>query len=178
MPVAEERACGALPLAVLLDEGLERAQQLVAVLAAAVLERAEHAVAEEAQGVVVLQREQELERAEIAVRGHVRAGVAVPRRQRRRLERTARLVEAAPERRRRSDAAGCRARIAVPFRQRLARPPGQLDRIEIRRVDDGAQQPLTRSHERAVTGGRDRAVEIGLGGARIGDRIYEDGGAR
>src|SRR5688500_17530313 len=56
MPVAVELARGALPLAVLLDERLERADQLVAVLAAPVLERPEHAVAVEAQGVVVLER--------------------------------------------------------------------------------------------------------------------------
>src|SRR4051794_29931632 len=62
--VAEQLARGALPLAVLLDEHLERAQQLVAVVAvAAVLERAEDAVAVEPQRVVVLEREQELRRA-------------------------------------------------------------------------------------------------------------------
>src|SRR3954464_14210283 len=116
MPVAEELACGALPLAVLLDEALERAQQLVAVLAAAVLERAEHAVAEEAEGVVVLQREEQLERAEVAVGRHVPVAVAVRRRQRRRLERAARLVEVAPQSRRGRHAAGGRAKVgAVPF---------------------------------------------------------------
>src|SRR3954464_8176728 len=96
MPVAEELACGALPLAVLLDEDLERAQQLVAVLAAAVLERAEHAVAEEAQGVVVLEREQELEGAEVAVGGDVTPALPIAVRwcERRGLQCTARLVEA------------------------------------------------------------------------------------
>src|SRR3954468_17135876 len=79
VPVAEQLARRALPLAVLVDEDLERAQELVAVVAAAVLERAEHAVAEEAQRVVVLKREQQLERAEVAVRRDMRAGVAVRR---------------------------------------------------------------------------------------------------
>src|SRR3954463_6521370 len=56
MPVAVELARGALPLAVLLDERLQRADQLVTVLAARVLERAEHAVAVEPQRVIVLER--------------------------------------------------------------------------------------------------------------------------
>src|SRR3954464_3627821 len=114
MPVAEELACGALPLAVLLDEALERAQQLVAVLAAAVLERAEHAVAEEAEGVVVLERQQQLEGAEVAVRRDVLGCIAVRSRQRCRLERAARLVEAAPQPSGRGDAARGRAQVAVP----------------------------------------------------------------
>src|SRR3954447_5660896 len=47
VPGAEELRGGTLPLAVLLDEGLERAEQLVAVVAAAVLERSEEIVAVE-----------------------------------------------------------------------------------------------------------------------------------
>src|SRR4051794_1849018 len=95
MPVAVELARRALPLAVLLDERLERADQLVTVLAARVLERAEHAVAVQPQRVVVLERQQELERAEVAIGGHGRRRAV---RERGRLERTARLVERAPER--------------------------------------------------------------------------------
>src|ERR1700733_3273851 len=59
MAVAEDLAGGLLPLAVLLDEGLQRAQQLAAVLLVARLDRAEHAVAVEAERVVVLAREQQ-----------------------------------------------------------------------------------------------------------------------
>src|SRR5918995_5796883 len=77
MPVAVKLACRPLPLAVLLDERLERADQLVAVLAGRVLERAQHAVAVEPQRVVILQRQQQLERAQVPVRGH-RRPVAVP----------------------------------------------------------------------------------------------------
>src|SRR5436190_5675940 len=101
MPVAEELARRPLPLAVLLDDHLERAQQLVAVLAAAVLERAEHAVAEEAQRLVVLQRQQQLERAEVAIGRDVLARIPVRWRERRRLECAAGLVEAAAKRGRR-----------------------------------------------------------------------------
>src|SRR3954466_7773390 len=160
MPVAEELARGALPLAVLLDEDLERAQQLVAVLAAAVLERPEHAVAEEAKRVVVLQREEQLERAEVAVRRDVRVPVAVRRRERGRLERTAGLVEAAPERGRRRHATRGGARIAVPLDEGFARLPRQLDGVEVRRVYHRAQKPVARRHERPVAGRRDRTVEV------------------
>ena len=73
MAVAVELARRPLPLAVLLDERLERADQLVAVLAGRVLERAEHAVAVEPQRLVVLQRQQQLERAQVAVGGDLRA---------------------------------------------------------------------------------------------------------
>ena len=47
VPVAVELARGALPVPVLLDERLERAQQLVAVVALGVLDRVEDAVAVE-----------------------------------------------------------------------------------------------------------------------------------
>src|SRR4051812_10409350 len=64
--VAEQAPRGGLPLAVALDERLERAHQLAAVVALAVLDRAEQRLAEEAQRVAVLQRQQQLEGAEIA----------------------------------------------------------------------------------------------------------------
>ena len=63
----------ALPLAVLLDERLERAHQLAAVVALAVLDRAEDRVAEQPQRLVVLQREQQLEGAR--GRGRWRPGI-------------------------------------------------------------------------------------------------------
>src|SRR4029077_20377930 len=75
--VAVEPPRGGLPLAVALDECLERAHELAAVVALAVLDRAEQRLAEQAQGVGVLQREQELERAQIAVRRHGAANGAV-----------------------------------------------------------------------------------------------------
>src|SRR5919204_4161685 len=69
---------GALPLAVLLDEGLERAHELAAVVALAVLDGPEDRVAEQPQSVVVLEGEQELEGAEVPVgRGAVGAGAVV-----------------------------------------------------------------------------------------------------
>ena len=70
--VAEQLPRRPLPLAVLLDEGLQRADQLVAVLAAALLERAQHALAVERQRLVVLEGQQQLEGAEVAVGGHRR----------------------------------------------------------------------------------------------------------
>src|SRR4051812_37290381 len=141
MPVAEELARGALPLPVLLYEHLERAQELVAVFAAAVLERPEHAVAEEPQRVVVLERQEELERAEVAVGGDVRVAVPVRWwRERRGLERAARLVEAPPQRRRGRDPARRRARVAVALRDRLARPAGEVHGVEVGRIHHRAQQ--------------------------------------
>src|SRR6185295_15641844 len=77
--VAVEPARGRLPLAVALDEGLERAHELAAVVALAVLDRAEQRLAEQPQRVGILQREQELERAEVAVGGDGAAAVAVAR---------------------------------------------------------------------------------------------------
>jgi len=52
--MAEELPGGALPLPVLLDESLERAQELVAVIPLAVFERAQQVVAVKAQRVLVL----------------------------------------------------------------------------------------------------------------------------
>ena len=54
-----------LPVAVLLQERLQRAQQLVAVFALAVRDRPQHAVAVDAQRIVVLDREQEPERTQV-----------------------------------------------------------------------------------------------------------------
>src|SRR4051794_3721578 len=150
MPMAEELARGALPLAVLLDEDLERAQELVAVLAAAVLERAEHAVAEETQGIVVLKGEEQLERAQVAVGRDVAGAVAVRLAEGDRLQGAARLVEAAPKRGRRRDPACGRAWIAVPFHEGLASLGGELQRLEVVRVDHRAQKALARSDQGAV----------------------------
>src|SRR5207248_2430726 len=65
VPVAVQLARGALPLPVALDEGLQRAHQLAAVGPLVVLDRGEDRVAEQAQGVFVLQREQQLEGPEV-----------------------------------------------------------------------------------------------------------------
>src|SRR3954469_17853168 len=66
--VAVEPPGSGLPLAVALDERLERAHQLAAVVALAVLDRAEQRLAEQPQRVGVLEGEQQLERGEVAVR--------------------------------------------------------------------------------------------------------------
>src|SRR5882762_4213595 len=58
----------ALPLPVALDERLQRAHQLVAVVAVGGLDRAEDGVAEEPERIVVLEGEQQLEGAELAIR--------------------------------------------------------------------------------------------------------------
>src|SRR3954447_16518676 len=100
VPVAVELPGRLLPLAVALDEGLERAHQLAPVGALALLDRRQDRVAEEPQGVVVLEREQQLERAEIAVGRQPGRWGAVPvaaDRELACLERAARLVEGAPQ---------------------------------------------------------------------------------
>src|SRR5215218_4425013 len=96
--VAVQAPGGGLPLPVALDEGLERAHELAAVVALAVRDRPEQRLAEQPQRVGVLQREQQLEGAEVAVGRHAgglaaRRAVAVGRRaELARLERAARLV--------------------------------------------------------------------------------------
>src|SRR5439155_7402036 len=102
--VAVQALGGALPLTVALDERLERAHELFAVVPVAVVDRAQDGVAEQSQRGVVLQREQQLEGAELAVgRQTARrprdplavAAVAVAPRRRREptgLERAARLA--------------------------------------------------------------------------------------
>ena len=126
--VTEERLRRPLPLPVALDEGLERAHQLAAVGALGVLDRREDRVAEQPQRVVVLQREQQLEGAEVAVGGQRAAPVAVAvDGQRARLQRAARLVEAAPQLGRRDAAAGAR-------RERAGRPRAPRARACARRA--------------------------------------------
>ena len=137
--VAVELAGRALPVAVVLDERLQRAQQLAAVLALGALDRLQEAVAVEAQRVVVLEREQQGEGAEVAVRGDV-GGVAVG--ERGRLERAAGLVEGAAQR---ADAGGAAGRGADPVAagaagERRARAARGADRLGGGRVDDRAEQ--------------------------------------
>src|SRR3954454_21933400 len=62
VPVAVQAPGGRLPLPVALDERLERAHQLAAVVPLARLDRTEQRLAEQPQRVGVLQRQQELER--------------------------------------------------------------------------------------------------------------------
>src|SRR3954447_26234150 len=66
--VAVQAPRGGLPLPVALDEGLERAHELAAVVALAVLDRPEQRLAEQAQRVGVLRGEQQLEGAQVAER--------------------------------------------------------------------------------------------------------------
>src|SRR5271166_2849551 len=98
VPVAVEGGRRALPMAVLLDEHVERAQQLLSVVALPFLDRPEHGSAVGAERVVVLQREQQLEGSEVLVGGDLgRLAVA----QAHRLQRAAGLVEGHPQRVRR-----------------------------------------------------------------------------
>src|SRR5271169_2759307 len=69
VPVAVQRIGRLLPVPVVLDEHVQRAHELLAVLPLALLDRTEHAAAVGVERVVVLQREQELEGAEILVGG-------------------------------------------------------------------------------------------------------------
>src|SRR6202012_5255723 len=108
--VAVDLARGALPLTVLLDERLQRAQQLPAVLLVALLDRAEHAVAVEAERVVVLNREQQGEGAEVPPGGDLGSGAVG---EGGRFERAARLVEGVAQGLRRGGAAGRGANRAV-----------------------------------------------------------------
>src|SRR6476620_6345724 len=101
--VAVDLAGRPLPLAVLLDEGLQRSQQLAAVLRVAALDRAEHAVAVEVERVVVLNREQQGEGAEVAPGGDLRGGPVL---EGGRLEGAARLVEGVTQALRQRRAAG------------------------------------------------------------------------
>src|SRR6185312_1242361 len=101
--VAEDLAGGPLPLPVLLDEGLERAQQLAAVLLVALFDRPEDAVAVERQRLVVLDGEQQGEGAEVPPGGDLRGRAVL---EGGRLERAARLVEGVAQALRRGRAAG------------------------------------------------------------------------
>src|SRR5829696_3279345 len=132
VPVAVELARGPLPLPVALDERLERAHQLAAVGALAVLDGGEDRVAEEPQRVVVLERQQQLERAEVAERrqrllGAVAVGGAG---ERLRLERAARLVERAPQLGRGDRAAGAGGQLhAGVARRPRAHALGQREQV-------------------------------------------------
>ncbi len=119
MAMTVQLACGALPLAVALDERLQRAHQLAAVGALALLDRGEDRVAEQPQRLVVLQREQQLEGAEVAVGGERGVPVAVAvGGQRACLQSAAGLVEAAAQ---------VGGRDGTPGAGRMV-PPGELRR--------------------------------------------------
>src|SRR6185503_2975869 len=75
--VTEQPPRRGLPLAVALDERLERAHELAAVVALVGLDRAERRLAEQAQRVGVLQRQQQREGSEVAVGGERAGRVAV-----------------------------------------------------------------------------------------------------
>ena len=175
--VAVDLARGALPLAVLLDEGFQRAQQLAAVLLVALLDRAEDAVAVELQRLVVLDREQQGEGAEIAPGGNLR-GVAVV--ERGRLQGAARFVEGAAQVLARRGAAGRGAHGAVAGAQRTARRGGDVDRVAIGGVDDGAEQLAPADDMRGDDGragvGRQNPLESVLGGGGVVEGEDEDGG--
>ena len=165
--MAVDLAGGALPLAVLLDEGFQRAQQLAAVFLVAALDRAEDAVAVEPQRVVVLDREQQGEGAEVAP-GRDLGLAAVG--ERRRLERAAGFVEGVAELLGRRRAAGRGADRAALFDQRPAGVGGEVDRVAIGGVDDRAEQLAPG----AGVGGDDRRA--GIGGKRPLERRLGRGG--
>src|SRR5690348_8603397 len=100
--MAVEVAGRPLPVAVVIDERLERAQQLVTVLALGAVDRLADAVAIGAQGLVGLEREQQGERAEVGVGRDLRGAAVADRRG---LERAASLVEGAAKRADRQHAA-------------------------------------------------------------------------
>src|SRR4051794_24052885 len=135
--VAVELARRLLPLAVALDERLQRTHQLPAVGALALLDRGKDGVAEQAQSIVVLQREQQLERAEVAVGGQQRrprpVGAVLVSRERPGLQRAARLVEGAAQLARRRRAAGAGRQLEAD----VARDPradalGELEGVVLR----------------------------------------------
>ncbi len=96
VPVAIEPSRRPLPLAVLLDERLQRADQLAAVTTLARGDRAEDRVAKQAQRLLVLQRQQQLKGAQVLIRRDAQAVQGRPGAQRQRLERASSLVEAPP----------------------------------------------------------------------------------
>src|SRR5207248_11631999 len=65
VPVAVAVACGALPVPVAIDVGLERAEEFTGIALIGVLDRAEDALAVEAECLRILDGEQQRESAEI-----------------------------------------------------------------------------------------------------------------
>ena len=165
--VAVQLARGALPLAVLLDERLERADQLVAVLAAPRPRAARGRCRSTARSASSsCSEQQQLEGAEVAVGGDV-AGRAVGRPPPPRARSAPRGRSGAA---RSTGAARLAAALAsVPrsparrARRRRARPGRRR-----RRVDHRAQQIPAGGDQRAAPASRDGAVELGLAGRRVG----------
>src|SRR6201999_3601211 len=69
VPVAVEPLGGPLPLAVLLYERFQRSHQFTSIVSFSGLDGPEDRVTEQPQGLVVLQRQQQLERAQLLVGG-------------------------------------------------------------------------------------------------------------
>src|SRR4051812_43339147 len=148
MAMAVELARGPLPLPVALDERLERAHQLAAVGPLALFDRGEDRVAEQAQRLVLLQREQELEGSEVLVGGdRAAAGRAVAPGQRARLERAAGLVERA-------------ARLAGRHRA-----PGAAGEVRSDVARDARAQALGDGEQLVLAGARARRAEQRAGEA-------------
>src|SRR3954451_16599754 len=126
--VAVDLAGRPLPLAVLLDEGLQRAQQLAAVLLVTALDRAEDAVAVEVECVVVLDREQQGEGAEVAPGGDLGSGAVV---EGGRLQGAARLVEGVAQALGRGGAAGAGADPTAVAGELPPYLGGDLDRVAV-----------------------------------------------
>ena len=155
-------------MAVVLDEHVQRAQQLFAVLALPLLDRPEHPAAVGGQRVVVLQRQQQLEGAEIPVGGDLLAALAVRRR-------TASSAQRASWKLSRSEcvAAGrlAAARTSPKPRGELVADPcarARAGRLDPPRVDHRAQQPSADRHQAAApalapAAVRARAAALGSG---------------
>src|SRR5436309_7733762 len=165
--MAVQAPCCGLPLPVALDERLERAHELAAVVALAGLDRPEQRLAEQPQRVGVLQREEQLERAQVAERRHERDRALPVGAELARLERAARLVEGAAGLARRRGAPGARGdRVA----QRLLGLGGDATR-ELEQLV--VEQPWQQRADVRPLGGDERADSL-LAQALV-DRVLAGG---
>src|ERR1700733_2917561 len=143
--MAKQRTRSLLPVPVVLDEHVQRAHQLIAILALPLFDRLEHAPTVRPQRLVVLQRQQQLECPQICIRSHLRgAAIAQPHR----LQRAASLVEGHPQRVRRHRARRRRPYLAEATRKlranlarQLHRRPRSTREVRAALVDHSAQQP-------------------------------------
>src|SRR5260221_498802 len=167
--MAVDLAGGALPLTVLLDKGLQRAQQLAAVLIVAGFDRAEDAVAVELQRLVILNREQQGEGTAATPGRHL--GLAAVFGERRRLQRAACLVERVAQLLRRGWGAGRGPYGAALLDQRPPCFGSEVDRVAVGGVNHGTEQLATAAGVRGDYGwtgvGGERPLQHRLGGRRI-----------
>src|SRR4051794_1937247 len=175
--VAVQAARRRLPLAVALDEGLQRAHELAPVVALAALDRAEQRLTEEAQRVRVLQRQQQLEGPEVTVGGHaggergVLAGAAVGARGAVR----GRAAVVGAEHPRLQRAAGLVVGLACAPGGHRAPCPGRRARAQL--VTRAAHDALGQFEELLVGEGRQERADMAAGrGHQAADRLRPQGG--